>query len=158
MTERHIYIHEAGHAVVAHALGFEVVAIEPTDTGFKTAFEAPEAPTLLEHYLTAVITLAGAAAQQKAGVAPDPGCDTDRNQAIASILLYLGEDPQAWVSCLTSDYMPEQFEPAYIRAGELAVDLVKARWSSIQTLAAALEEFQSLSMDEIKDILEPEEE
>lgn len=151
----HALIHEAGHAVVAHALGWRVVNIEPDGDGYRTGFEVPEQPTPTEHFMLAAASMAGGAAQQQAGVEPDgdEGCAEDLDLAIGSVLAYLGEDPEAFAFC-GADRLPDRIDPALRLAGALALDLVKARWSAVERIAAALRETARLGADTLQRLLD----
>lgn len=150
----HVFIHEAGHAVVAHALGLQVFSIRRFATYYETAFEGPEeSPT--EHFLHAVVCLAGGAAQQHAGVAPDHGCYEDLQLAVGSILVYLGEDPDEVRGALDrgDGKLPVSVDPAIARAGALAMDIVVGRWTTVESVAAALKHAGELDEDALAGLL-----
>lgn len=149
-----VLTHEAGHAVVAHALGLKVVNIEPFGDGMRTGFEMHgRRRTRSEHFMLAVVSLAGGAAQLRVGVNPDddPGCAEDLDLAVGHVLAYLGEDPKAWggAACL-----PPEVDPAMKRAGALAQDIVKARWPTVRAIARALTKAERLDEAELGKILE----
>ncbi len=59
-----IATHEAGHAIVADALGFGALHCKPIDGGFVVMHEGPDDPTPLECFHLAVVACAGCCAQE----------------------------------------------------------------------------------------------
>lgn len=81
---RHVAIHEAGHAVVASALGFQVgsVSIKATGTtGGWTDVAIPSIPTQHDIERRVMVLLAGRAANMAFGSAPDTGAVSDLSEA-----------------------------------------------------------------------------
>ncbi len=146
----HVFLHEAGHAVVAHSFGWSVVSIEATEMGYSTGCEGPRDPTKEEHLSLAIISLGGPAAQERAGVGRDDGCEMDLDQAVGSVLAYLGEDPAVWVGSPT---LPSEVEPVMLRAGRSALEIVTARWAVVVRIAEALEREVELDRDQLARLL-----
>ncbi|MGY6249816.1 AAA family ATPase [Bosea thiooxidans] len=81
---RHVAIHEAGHAAVALALGFEVarVSIRSQGTiGGVTEHAIPSVSTLADIERRVLVLLAGRAANMLMGAAPDTGAANDISEA-----------------------------------------------------------------------------
>lgn len=81
---RHVAVHEAGHAAVALALGFEVarVSIRSEGTaGGVTEHAIPSVSTLADIERRVLVLLAGRAANMLTGAAPDTGAASDLSEA-----------------------------------------------------------------------------
>ncbi|MGY6251365.1 AAA family ATPase [Bosea thiooxidans] len=81
---RHVAIHEAGHAAVALALGFEVARVSirgQGNAGGATDIVIPSVSTLADIERRVLVLLAGRAANMAAGAAPDTGAASDLSEA-----------------------------------------------------------------------------
>lgn len=132
-----VALHEAGHAVVADALGFKVTTIEPTEHGYRMGFDAPEDPSGTDHFLMAVVTAGGVMAQQLAGHEQDQGCIDDLNHAIRSIVAYLGYDEPPVQK-------PQGLDAAIDRVGGLARAIIRDAWPRVLELARWIDERKRL--------------
>jgi hypothetical protein len=128
MLTREIAIHEAGHAVVAHALGIRGLALVPRVGGFACEMQVPEELGPLEHWTMAVVSLAGGAAEVHDGGQPDDGALEDLNLAVGHLAAWLGLDavPPAGSGVI---------EWHLRTAGGLASMIVEARWTDVVALA-----------------------
>lgn len=119
-------IHEAGHAVVADALGLHVFCIEPHEDGPRCGIWAPEELSPIEHFAMTAYSLGGGAATLRDGGKPgDEACeDLDAAAEHAAAFAASGEDVDA----------------ALCRASWLAQSIVNDRWGAVLALAAHVEE------------------
>jgi hypothetical protein len=127
-----IAIHEAGHAVVADALGFTNIRCIPTDGGFAIEYTGPDKPTSLECFLLAAVALAGPAAQQHEGyTVEDSDARNDMNQALRFLATYAGF---ADVPPASSGLLAEPLE----RACDLAGAIIRDRSETVHDVAARI--------------------
>lgn len=139
--DKRVAFHEAGHAIVADALGLSVVEIIPTEDGWACGVDCPKEPTITEHFIMAAWALAGGVAQDRVGYPPDAGCMTDVNDAARHVHMWLGGDPD--------DGPPEDKGPidaGLLRAMALARHILVDRWMDVVDLAAAIEENSGMSV------------
>lgn len=162
---RAVALHEAGHAVVAHRLGFEVFEATTLDgpgqggsTRFRSHDPSPDRAGIERRVLAA---LAGRAADVALGAGADAGAASDllsatHRLAAAHASFGLGETLVARVegdrveALLTLDAALARTVDADLRrlAGE-AEDLVRANRDAVRSVAAALVERRVLSGGEI---------
>lgn len=144
---RKIAYHEAGHAVVASALGFDVIEIVKRADGWATGVAFPEEPTISEHFLLAAWSMAGGAAQDKAGYPADDGCIDDLNRAARSIDLWMGGDGNGPPDDTT------EIDRGLLRANILACDLMAARWSLVEKIAKLIQDLGEIGEQELAMLL-----
>jgi hypothetical protein len=120
-------VHEAGHVVVADALGLNPHAVTMTDEEVAVEIPMPEHMTPIEAFLSATVSHAGGLAQHKHGELPGPGTYTDLRNAAASIRVAAGDDAPASV-----------LEILTLRASNLARAILEARWDVVLRVAQAL--------------------
>lgn len=126
-------IHEAGHVVVADALGLWVAAVErhpeedgPNGLGWRVVHMGPEEPTPWESYTICAVALAGGCAEMLAHGDPGSGNASDLDQAHAMAGAAESEDSGV------DDAMP--------RAAWLAASILSARWDAVLAVASAMDE------------------
>ena len=122
---RAIAIHEAGHAVVAHALGFDVVCIEDHIDGPRCGFLSPEEPSEMEHFLLAAVSLAGGQAEGMDGGEPDSGSMQDLDMAAGHAEAFAGADG---------------LDAALLRAVTLAANILRGQWGVVESIATRIHE------------------
>jgi hypothetical protein len=126
----HTALHEAAHAVVADALGFEVHSIRMTEDGPNVDHPGPDVPTEFERYMLAAVCYAGGCAEQQlTGDPPSSTVQSDLRQAHA---LLDG-----------TDY-------GHARVARLAQSLVWARWGAIRSLAGTLLERKEADAEDVR--------
>lgn len=133
--DRYLAIHEAGHVVVADALGLTPIRVQDAGEQLEVAIAMPtdETRTPLEDFLGAAVAFAGMAAQSKFGEPPCCGSNQDLQIAVDHALAVVGdainpEDPKSSI------------DPVLHRASRLAHDLVSARWTLIVEVADLIEQ------------------
>lgn len=130
-----IAIHEAGHAAVAHALGFRVIAVRQDHDGiFSCVIEQSEEPDDLEHWSLAIVALAGGAAERRLLGIAIPGDATDRQAAARHVLAWLGDRSKG----------REHEYAQLIRAAGVALTLVDGSEGVIRSLANKLLECEGV--------------
>lgn len=143
MAERHA-IHEAGHVVVADALGFWVESVQrapehdgPSGDGWATTHTGPDCPTAMESYLLCAVALAGGCAEIL--MWGDPGdCISDDIDNAHDFAMAAEAD----------------VDDAMQRAGWLATSILTARWADVLSVAARLEDRGGLDDLHIGELLD----
>lgn len=135
-------IHEAGHAVVADALGFEVVTIERDEHGdMVCGIYQSDAPSAVEHLALAAYSLAGGAAHARNGGAPDCECMVDLDGAEDAVRDFLGAEN------------PADRAAELARAMWLAQSIVNDRWEAVEAIAGYVVTFGGATGKAIAEIL-----
>jgi hypothetical protein len=148
--QRYLAIHEAGHVVVADALGFTPSFVRDAGEQLEVAISMPpaDARTPHEDYVGAAIAFAGMLAQTKYGEPPDCGSTTDLQLAVDHAIACVGQEN------LSPDDPKSSIDPVLHRASKLAGDLVEARWSLIVKIADLIERCEgNVSADQLADVL-----
>ena len=122
---RAIAIHEAGHAVVAHALGFDVVCIEDHEDGPRCGFLIPGEPSEMEHFLLAAVSLAGGQAESMDGGTPDFGSMQDLDEAAGHAEEFAGADG---------------IDATMLRAVTLAANILRGQWKTVESIVQRIHE------------------
>jgi hypothetical protein len=132
-VKRYVAIHEAGHAVVADALGFRVILINACERGYHTGFlHATASRGAEQQFALATVSLAGGAAELRLGRrVPGDGNGPDILDAEKHARAYLRH---------TARRRTDTIAVTMRRAGWLAQSIVNDRWSAIRALAAHLVE------------------
>ena len=142
--DRYISVHEAGHVVVADALGFTPQCVKHVEGGLGVGFEAPDKPTPHEFFGMAAIALAGGLAQDRDGSTPDCGCFEDLNFAADHVIDYLARDlPPFRVRVLQwlglrpyEEWAAQEVVDATMqRAASLAQSILSDRWEVVIAVA-----------------------
>jgi hypothetical protein len=140
-------VHELGHAVVAHRLGFKIEAVE-LDPQLRVVFPSEDMVPASERDLhcMAVVCLAGPVATSRLTGRP-----------LDEVLADVGADDAEKVR-VPVDASPEGHRSAFKRdALEGARVMVDQSWSAILRVARVLVERSKLSGDEIAELLKPSE-
>ena len=149
----HIALHEAGHVVVAHTLGF-TTKVETDDRGPRTDFKVPKSLSGTDRFLIVAVSMAGASAQKKGGSDPDEGCAQDLMLAVEDSLTITNESPEDHVGKTT---IPAAAQRVLERAAGLAKSIIAGRWDELLALARTLEANNyTMSADEIDVALAPD--
>lgn len=152
MISKRIAYHEAGHALVAHALGFTVVEIieHEENTGWKCGVECPSEPTQSEHFLMAAWALAGGAAEELIGIEPGDGCADDVQIACRHVHMWLGADE--------GDGPPEDMsgiKAGLKRARKLASSILAGSETDLARLVQLTTEHEGMTYERMRDFWGP---
>jgi len=143
--DRYIAVHEAGHMVVADALGFMTLRVESLEDRVQVEV-VPVARTHQEHFCAAAVALAGGLAQGLGGYAPDDGCLGDMGAALDNALGHLGS---------AAICGGQAVDGVLARASSLALCILKQRWRTVIDVADALDEYDgNLDHDNVVDLFD----
>ena len=117
-------VHEAGHAVVADALGFRVLGTTSTADAFSVQAYGNGGP-----FIDAVVAMAGAVAQERFGEPRGCGSHEDFAAAAHAVVDYVGKHATK-----------EQIYATIAAAEALADDIIAARWDAVIAIASAIHE------------------
>jgi hypothetical protein len=160
--------HEAGHAVVARALGVEVIAAismdypdadtaaaVPTASALHRSRGADTATQIRAAEADAMVALAGAIAQKRAPIRhPDVGHDVDmanaNNAVMCAALLAAGKPiPEGPTPIAIEKWIIVDAQERYRRLTSATEKVVAARWAAIGRVAAALQDRDRIDQTEL---------
>jgi ATP-dependent Zn protease len=134
-----IAYHEAGHAVVALALGYVVtsVRIDDEDDGGRVRYRAPDYVSDAHPIL---LSIAGHAAEQLRY-----SSNTELSSAAKA-------DERRWLELVA--HLPQTSRDTYVRKLHMqARSLLRLNWAAVEALAAALFEHRSVSHSQIRKVV-----
>lgn len=127
-------VHEAGHAVVADALGFRVLGTSSNADAINVHTFGASSP-----YIDVVVAVAGAVAQERFGERRGPGSQDDLDIAAEAAADYVGEDAT-----------DAQIDATIEAAEYLADDILAARWDAVLAIASAIFEKNEMTASEME--------
>lgn len=142
-----VAIHEAGHAVVAEALGVPyshaAVATEEGRGGYILLMKNhdPVVRDRLENFVA--VALAGERATRKAGMHRDGEGADDRKHIAEMIRLHVHEDSE-----------PAAVDRMILRCFDRADEVLEEHWDAVAELAVVLRRDELASRDEVRAIVE----
>jgi hypothetical protein len=126
-------VHEAGHAVVADALGFRVLGTTSNAYAISVQTYGAGSP-----YIDVVVAMAGAVAQERFGEPRGPGSQDDFDLAAEAAADYLGKRATK-----------EQLFATIEAAEYLADDILAARWDAVLAIASEIFEKNEMTASEM---------
>jgi hypothetical protein len=127
-------VHEAGHAVVADALGLRVLGTIGTSEAISVQTYGSSGP-----FIDAVVAMAGAVAQERFGEPRGHGSHEDFQYAVQAAVDYAGKHATK-----------EQIFATIAAAEALADDIIAARWGAVIAIASAIHEKHEQNASEIE--------
>lgn len=126
---RYLAIHEAGHLVVAHALGLTPLGIIEDEDQILAVIAGLDVDTPATHFLHCVVAWGGMCAHRRSDTPPGHNCADDMKIAREHAREYIGVD--------APDVALQQ---ALSLALTLADEIVHARWPAVMAIADLIQE------------------